>query len=67
MTFLRGIPDEATAILVECRGEDRAAMQVRAPDALHTRTRHRHHTRARVLVSGGAATACAARVRDVVW
>jgi hypothetical protein len=29
MTFLRNIPEGATAILVECRGESRAAMQVR--------------------------------------
>ena len=28
MTFLRNIPDGATAILIECRGENRAAMQV---------------------------------------
>jgi hypothetical protein len=38
MTFLRNIPDGATAILVECRGEDRAAMQVRAPGPAHAAT-----------------------------
>jgi len=36
MTFLRNIPDGATAILVECRGEDRAAMQARIQASVAT-------------------------------